>query len=383
MAVIVTAAVTARCWKQHTCCACGCVYRYLLERTRSASGGPGSGAATQATYSATNAILKGIEERPCPSCGVVQPDMAGKSKAFWHLTFTAITGGILLLITLPTLGGRLPFDKAGEAAAAVAGFALLGHLVTALCNPNWSLKGNQKESRARMEAGEMLVDRNGGPLNPAAIPTNINAVHLLCLLAILVSPLGFLAARFVSDRYPMPRNAGLQPDVVGPGDTVKIPVETKLRTHGGYWYATASVKVLNADELGVTAPFHAGTQSERWGKIIAVNDSRNPLEPIKPWAKVAIPNDPELGGKTVKLQINLTVTYPMAAGARGLQDVSSKISTEAEVQLTGAGADRLYKQAWYVGGGAGMACSILGGLVLALMGQVLKSYAIPPQTYML
>ncbi|MGL4552091.1 MAG: hypothetical protein ACRC33_13000 [Gemmataceae bacterium] len=384
MAVYVTASVTARCWKQHVCCACGCVYRYILERTGSASGGPGTGQATRAAYDANRAILSGIEEHPCPDCGVVQPDMVGKSKATWHLTFTAITGVILLFIFLPALGGSLPLDRAGEAAAAVAGFALLGHLVTALYNPNWSLKGNQEESRGKMRQGEMVVDSPGQPMNPAAVPANLTAAHLVCLMAILAAPLGFLAARFVSQQYPMPRNPGCTPDVISPGESVRIPIETKVRTYGGYWCATASAKLLNADELGVTAPFHAGSETHRWNRMLVVKDSDNPLEGINPWVKLIIPDDPALSGKKLRLQVTLMLTYPIQArrGADPLE-AATKVQREVSLELAEAGAERLYRLAWYVGGGGGMAGCVLGGLVLTLLGLVTRSHAITPRTYLL
>lgn len=384
MAVIVTTTVTARCWKQHTCCACGCVYRYLLERVRAASGSPGGGAATEAAYSANRALLNGIEERPCPNCGVVQPDMVGKSKAGWHLLFTALTGTLLLLIVLPTIGGYIPLDRAGEAAAGVAIFALLGHLVVALFGPNWSLKDNQKESRDRMQAGEMAVDTDGREPNYAAMPRNLTASHLLCLVALLIAPLGFLAPRVVSGLYPMPRNEGLQPDVVGPGDSVKVPIDSPLRTYGGNWFGIATAEALNAEELGISGPLRAATHSQRWGKIISVKDSKSPLEPIQPWARVTVPDDPTLGGKTLRVRVELTITYPVDMQRGGVSvDRAARVQREVEMVLAEAGSGGLYKQAWLIGGGVGLTGCVLGGLALTLLGQALRWSAPTPRTFLL
>ncbi len=384
VAVIVTASVTARCLKQHTCCACGCVFRYVLERTASASGGPGEDQAYRATRSVTEALLSGTEEHACPGCGVIQPDMAGKSKAFWHTAFTAITGVLLLLIVLPTLTGKIPLDRAGEAAACVAGFALLGHLVVALWNPNWSLAGNRTESEAEMRAGKVSVERPGGPLDPAAVPANLTLAHALCILAILAAPLGFLAARLVSELNPMPRNPALEPDVVGPGDAVQIPIEASMRTYGGYWVATAVVKALNADELGITPTLIGGSKTDKWGRVLHVSDGKAPFEPIKPWAKVTLPDDPNLGGKTLRLRVSLNITYPTDARRGGNHpEASTLVTREVEIHLADAGADRLYKQAWYYGAGLGLAGCVLGGLALAALGRMLRARATPPQTFML
>src|SRR5690349_12218308 len=131
MAVFITSTVTARCWKEHTCIACGCEYRYLFERTARATGGPGTSPGTDATYKAMKALYKGVKECPCPTCGTVQPDMVAKGKVTWHLAFTAITGVILALVVLAALDGALPLDGAGQVAAAVVGFGLLGHLIVA------------------------------------------------------------------------------------------------------------------------------------------------------------------------------------------------------------------------------------------------------------
>src|SRR5437660_904739 len=80
MPVIVTSTITARCWKQHTCTACGCVYQYLFERTRSASGGTGEDTSGKARLKLARALRNGIDECPCPTCGIIQADMVARDK---------------------------------------------------------------------------------------------------------------------------------------------------------------------------------------------------------------------------------------------------------------------------------------------------------------
>src|SRR5271166_1196346 len=107
MAVIVTYTATAsgRCWKQHTCSACSCVYRYVFERTAKASGGPGTDVRTIADHRLAIALRDEIDDCPCPCCGLVQPDMVGRSKYSWHFWFTLLSGVLLLFFSLPAFVG--------------------------------------------------------------------------------------------------------------------------------------------------------------------------------------------------------------------------------------------------------------------------------------
>jgi len=384
MAVIVTTTITARCWKQHTCSACGCVYRYLFTRKKAASGTPHDNTRGQAELKIARAIRNDIDECPCPTCGLVQPDMVGKYKKTWHLVFTVVTGVILGLIVLSANNGGLPLDQAGKVAAAVAGFAVLGHLLTALGNPNARPARNRKEVQQQMEAGKVVVVRPGTAPNFAAVPPNLSVVQAACLLAIFVAPPAFLAVVWVSDRHPMPRNQGLKPDVIGPGDVVTIPMKTSIQSIGGYWRGNPTVKVLNAAETGAPSKLIASSDAAGWGKFITVKSSSDPFDPIKPWVKVSIPEDANLGGKDLRLQVALAVSYPVETRKGGNHiEKSSMVQQEVEIHLAETGLDRLYKDTWNKGIGIGLGGCLLGGLALTFLNQRLKSLALPHQVFAL
>jgi hypothetical protein len=384
MAVIVTTTITARCWKQHTCSACGCVYRYLFTRKKAASGTPHDNTRGQAELKIARAIRNDIDECPCPTCGLVQPDMVGKYKKTWHLVFTVVTGVILGLIVLSANNGGLPLDQAGKVAAAVAGFAVLGHLMTALGNPNARPARNRKDVQQQLAAGKVEVVRPGTTPNFAAVPPNLSVVQAACLLAIFVAPAAFLAVVWVSDRHPMPRNQALKPDVIGPGDIVTIPMKTSIQSIGGYWRGSPTVKVLNAAETGTPSKLVATSDPAGWGKIITVKSSSDPFDPIKPWVKVSIPEDASLGGKVLRLQVALAVSFPVETRKGGNHiEKSSVVQQQVEIHLAEAGLDRLYKDTWNKGIIVGLGGCLLGGLGLTFLNQRLKSLAKPHQVFAL
>jgi hypothetical protein len=384
MPVRVYATAKARCWKEHTCIACGCVYRYYYERTGKASGGPGSTPGTTATHKAMQAVITGIEECPCPTCGTVQPDMAAKGKISWHLAFTLITACILLILIVATFQGALPLDVAGQVAAFVAGFGLLGHLITAVSNPNARLARNLRRVESQMTAGKVQGLQRGREPNYAAVPANLTVLHGVCLLALAVAVPAFLAVVYVSQEYPLPRNPTLRPDVVGPGDTFTVSPKTPIQAIGGNWRGRVQVQVVNSAETGAPSTLVASTDSTGWGKIIHVKSEKNPFEAIHPWVKVQVPNDPALGGKTLQLQMDLAVTYPVQLRRGGNHRVAQgSVRQQVEVQLAEAGAARFYKDVWHIGLGIGLGGCLLGGLLLTGLGYQLKGRALPHQVQLL
>lgn len=382
MPVIVTSTATARCWKQHTCSACGCIFRYVFTRSASASGSPDHDTRSVAQHKLAKALHFDIEEYPCPTCGYIQPDMVSKGKKNWHLTFTILSGVFLLLIVLAAHKGSLALDEAGKVAAVVAAFGVLGHVLTALGNPNARPARNLKQVQKETLAGKVEVVQPGTAPNFDGVPPNLSGLQALCLLALLATPLAFLAVVWVSERHPTPRNPTLKPIVVGPGDTVSVPLKTSLSSVGGYWRGNPTVKVLNATETGAPNRLAAYSDSDGWGKVLHVKDGKSPLEPIQPWVKVVVPQDPNLGGKSLRLQVALTVSYPVEARKGGNHaEQSSTVQQEVEVHLAEPGAELLHKEAWSSGVGVGLGGCFLGGLGLLILCRLLKAQAKPNQVF--
>jgi hypothetical protein len=380
MAVVVTTTITGRCWKQHTCSACGCVYRYIFERTGSASGGPGVNVRGLAEVRLAKALNEDVDQCPCPSCGLVQPDMVGRGKYYWHFVL-ALWGGILLgFFSLPAFIGDVPRTELGKLAAMVAAIFAFFHLTTALGHPNGNLKRNRDRVQTRVAVGTVEVVRPGTTPNFAAAPPNMALVQGLCLLAVLLAPLGFLAAPFATADKPLPRNPDLRPEVIAPGDKVTIKMPTDLRSVGGYWRGNIpTVTVLNAGETGAPATLFAATNAESWGKQMAVKDKKDPFEAMDPWIRVTIPDESNLGGKSLRLQMKVAVTYPIAGGTGGYPEKTITLQKEIEIQVADAGLAHSYKNIWAIGMSVGLGCSLLGGCFLAMLAKGTKDLAKPHQ----
>jgi hypothetical protein len=381
MAVIVTVRATAsgRCWKQHGCVACGGTYRYLFERSVTSRGRPGDPVETWAREGLARQLEEDFDDCPCPTCGSYQPDMVARSKVTWHLTLTILAVVLLLLLLILTFSGVMPLDAAGKVTAAVAGFTAFFQLITALSNPNRNRARNLRKIKPKLTAGTLEVVQPGDPACPHGPPRVLTPVHLIALLAIVAAPLAFYAVVAVSDENPLPRNAGLQPDVVGPGTEVTIPLPFSTRTYAGNWRGLSpTATVLNAAELVTPATLPASSHKQHWGKITAVNDKKHPFEAVKPWIRVSIPDNADLGGKTMRLKVSLEVNYPTQGGSNNAEK-TTVVEKEVAIALAEAGTGALYRQTWDIGKWVGVGCCLLGGLALYLLAQRMKQRALPHQ----
>src|SRR5271155_4519853 len=96
-----------RSWKQHTCCVCGCVFRYQMERSA-------QGTLLESSEEAVKRKLaKEVDVHPCPTCGLIQPDMVAQGRTLWHGIITCVCIIAFLLLTiLGSVPGAIPSDKA-------------------------------------------------------------------------------------------------------------------------------------------------------------------------------------------------------------------------------------------------------------------------------
>ena len=113
----------------------------------------------------------------------------------------------------------------------------------------------------------------------------------------------------------------------------------------------------------------ATCQTDSWGNKISVHKSSLgaatdvPIRNLQ--AQVYIPYDPALAGKTLKLQVGMSVSYPTAAGYRldwkkgamtdTFNNQSARMSTSLVVHLAEPGQRRAFQQAWKTGAAAGSA----------------------------
>jgi hypothetical protein len=89
------------------------------------------------------------------------------------------------------------------------------------------------------------------------------------------------------------------------------------------------------------------------------------------------PDDAQLVGKTLKLQINMNVTYPTLMGGNNFQDARTPFTHRCEIQLSSPRAGTQYSQLWWWGNCGGAVLVLFLSFWLASLAKGLKNQAYP------
>jgi hypothetical protein len=378
-----------RCWKQHTCSACACVYRYKIERSAEGRGVSEAGAAQNAEQAVYRVLAKEVDTRPCPNCGLVQPDMVARRKVYWHSFATLVPLGLLPFVLLFSCWGKgIPHPLGALIGAGVLGAAALAHLLIALYDPNRDRSANREKAQADLAARKAEVVQPGGSADLFAPPRNLTWAHAPALLAVAAAALAFLAPAFVPGGQDLPANQGLRPAVVGPGEEVTVAFSGhNIRSVDGRWRGRPSVQVLNAAEFARPPVLAAEGRDDDWGDSFMVKPSQKYVSP-RLEARLQIPGDPALGGKSLRVRVAMDVAYPSASG-EGFKDWATGASTFANrtaavqqdytIRLADAAVLRAYRRAWWTWGSLGVLGGVFGGGLLVWLGLSLRSRAHPTE----
>lgn len=381
MSATYQAIVTARCWKQHTCCACGCVYRYALEKSGKGQRGLHEGAQQEAEERVFRKLRTTLASRPCPTCGLIQPDMVAKSKLLWHGLLTGLAFLPLMVFigmgSAPSANGALPTDLCAMLAAAVAGGVALLHLGIALANPNSDLEGNRKKAEAEIAAYRMEIVAPGSTSEPSKVPANLTALHCLALLGLFLAAPAFLAAVYLRTSNGWANNADLRPELIGPGDEFKVELPARhVQAIQGFWRGEAAAKVQNSAPVADVKTLKASTRTESWGDSLRVKRSEK-TRSIHPFARLTMPDDEALGGKTLKVSIHLNITYPTADANSSFVNDKTTVTRDITVQITPRECRDTYWLTWAIGVAVGALGCLGGGLLLLGLAQALRGRALP------
>jgi hypothetical protein len=382
--VVYTATVSARCWKLHTCCACGCVYRYKFERAGVGQSQVRHFAKAEAEKTLLGRLRREVDCYPCPTCGLVQPDMVAQTKLPWHAGATAVLLGILACAIIAAVYQVLTYHVAGLVCAGAAGAAALLHLGVALYDPNRNREANRQKVKAQVERHRVEMVERGSMTDECPPPRNLTWKHAAALSAAVVGAAFFLAPEVVRRNADLPINPGLTPYVVAPGDEVKVdfPADHGIRSVGGRWRAVATAKVLNADEVGAAAELPVASATDNWGTDFVINEGNERVTPAL-YARVQLPDDERLGGKTLRLDVSLDVTYPSASGHSGpdavFKNQGTRVSRDFTVHMAAADDKQDYEDAWQVGLAVGLLGGLGGGGLLALLAWALRWRARPTE----
>jgi hypothetical protein len=309
----------------------------------------------------------------------MQPDMVARSKVFWH-GFVLIVSGLLLgcVALAASRPEGVPIESAAMSAAVIAGLAALFHLCVAWNNPNEDRAANLRKSEATVFAGNMEIARPGAKDNLIPAPANLTLWHGLALLAVVAAPVAFFAPVFVGLSSGSQANPDMSPSVVSPGETVTLFFrKANVESLSGLWRGQATVQVVNAEELGIAPTLIASSSAEMWpafrGKIRASNKKADI------YLKMALPDNPELAGKTLELKASLVVTFPSTSQGKVVDANTLTLNRDVTLHLTSGQAAIAFREAWSIGSTAGLIASIFGGIVLWSLARGLRAQANPSE----
>jgi hypothetical protein len=357
MATTYTSTIEFNVWKEHTCVGCGQTFRYLFKRKKKGTGGTEAAASAAAQKAVVKALTRETDMHPCPGCGLYQPDMiaARRAVAHWWLFGIALVAFPLIVILFATdvLTGTVATFASLVAGAGV----ILGHLIADSKDPNKDLESNQRLAQARVRSGELWEGKPTVSEAPGEHPgSGWTSAHSTAYAVLIVGLLAVAAPTLLRVLRGWPVNSDWVPEVVGPGDEAKVYFPSKITSVKGYWKASAQAQVANAAEVGLANPvLKATSENASWGDKISVSSKESKESTKTLWAKVQMPSNPDLAGKTLKIQMALGVLYP-ELHANQFDEVSKTFTHVASVRLGSPGAGTTYKSAWWWGtiGGAGL-----------------------------
>jgi hypothetical protein len=357
--------------KQHTCVACGCVFRYPMERVV-------GGAGMMAGFNMDKQLRleeqdlrsqpqKVVERHPCPCCGLIQPGMKrwariGHAGAFLFGTLSMLA---LFGISQEEMSPVLPW-----AGVVIFAAVAVAHAVAAYYDPDRDRSANLIRAKQELAAGNLKLVRPGTPGEADRAPAHVTAWHILALLLVVPAPLAFFYPLSYLDKNPLPVNPGLVPQVVNPGDQVRHLIAGIGAQGLGPWYGQTTVRVLNAKEVGAPETLPASGGDKPWDKKVKVTTfgGPGPLKnaPLTALIHFTLPPDQALAGKTLRLEVTIHMTYAVLQGSAAFRDETATVSTTLSVRLADAEYTQRLREAFLIGLG-GAALSSLGGLILTLL----------------
>jgi hypothetical protein len=346
------------------CIGCGNAYRYRLSPPKAGQG----------------QAKPDVKLRPCPTCGLYQPDMIGSRRMRFHLGF-----GLLGAIAAGVVAGLGVSDAEPERvmmwiAAGIAAATFLCQLAVTLWNPNRNPSANRSRAKRWLESGSLEGERVP-PTNrgDAGLPRwGFGLPQGLALAGIAFGIVLFVSAELIRLAFGWPLNEGWYPGVVGPGDESRLYFAERISPVKGLWNGQAGAELLNTPEVGLAdARLDTTTQQDTWQGNIWMSNKNDKTRLLYPWVAIRIPDSPQLAGAQLRIKANLTAEFPALRGGHYENEQRSFTQT-ASVQLaTTPGAGRLYATVWHVSAFGGAVWLLLMSLILVVDNWSLSRHANP------
>jgi hypothetical protein len=307
---------------------------------------------------------------------------ARRARRHWWIFWTSLC--LLAVLFVLYLTDTLTGSTAAELFALVAGMMVLVHLCIDFINPNANLDANHALASQREKDGELWLPYENKPEPKGeAIPTGVTAAHGVFYVLMAVGVLAFLMPVVLHLVRGMKSNSGWHPEVVGPGEKAYIWFPQKIDCVKGLWSGQPRVTLLNGGELELPGPlpvFGATAKNDTWANTISVKSSEKNSHPTL-WAYVQLPDVPALAGKTLKLCIDMDVSYPQTMGGNQWMQKQERHSHTASLIVSPSGAGSLFVSSWWLGFLAGTGSLLLCGALLAVQSRAFRKKALPTRIF--
>lgn len=367
-------ALRVRCLKRHTCTGCGCVYRVRREITVQEK----ARSEETAAKAATKRIHRQLETEPngvaCPDCGQFQPDLVGHRQASQHglVTILSVAAALALAVAASLFG--LSNSQTGLLLVGSAVLAAVAHTILGTRNPNSVPAENRTLSRKMEDDGELDVTRSGDreQVRPPVGP--FTRLHVLGIVGVLLAAGGLYVPAVVKER-PTESTTLVR---AAPGETLDIDFTDTIEVVNGLWRGAAKVTVLNPQDFGNRPPpIAAVSQDSTWQPNVKIEAGRDRIRP-QLWAKVTIPDEDRIAGKTLDLKVDLEVSYP-GLDNKIVRDRRTNIWKDISVKVSN---ETLFGRIWqvpvrWVGIFFGTLTLAFAGLYLTALGHGLARMAEP------
>lgn len=359
MATTYKATITIKCWKQHECVGCGGAYRYKFQRSVTGQGGNESAAERAAEQAAMRAMEREVDQRPCPRCGCLQPDMIAQGKSRTHrwlaLILLALSAAVVAfgLISSATL---VTYAIAGLILVVMSALALPIHAAVALSNPNKNKDANRNRAAKAVDTGlvEEVADEDLDLADgePRAVGRGVLLLLILGVVGTLFTVAPF-ALKAVSG---WPTVEGTKPEVLSPGDSVTVWFPDRIQAVKGLWSGSPRVTVVNDGGAG-PLNISATASRDNWGNTISGKSVSNSSPNL--WAELKVPDNAALAGKTIEVRVDMDLNYPTAIG-NTFDNVTGKVTGTKKLTFAAAGASGTYRLSFWL--------AILGAVLVAVCG---------------
>jgi hypothetical protein len=238
---------------------------------------------------------KEADVHPCPTCGLIQPDMIARPAYHWHGIITTLA--FLAFIVLAIIGSNpeaVWADTAALVGAAVAALSLGGHVYFAFRNPNRDRSSNRRRADDEVARGDVEVICPGSPGDAESPPPCSSlACRVLAVVAAGIAIFVFLNQRSVMRSLPAPQKeavpatsaqaAGKHPNPP-PAQLASTPMTPPELEYWTAWGLATGVGSFGSVAGGLALCLLAVTLSYRArpSELIAIERTAKPAAPTQP-----------------------------------------------------------------------------------------------------